>query len=42
MQEGVTNYSAYAARVEKMIAFVRSCFPEAVPKSACPLLLRIE
>ena len=29
MQEGVTNYSAYAARVEKMIAFVRSCFPEA-------------
>lgn len=29
MQEGVTNYSAYAARVEKMIAFVRSYFPEA-------------
>ncbi len=29
MQEGVTNYSAYAARVEKMIAFVRSCFPDA-------------
>ncbi len=27
MQEGVTNYSAYAARVEKMIAFARSCFP---------------
>ncbi len=29
MQEGVTDYSAYAARVEKMIAFVRSCFPGA-------------
>lgn len=29
MQEGVTNYSAYAARLEKMIAFVRSCFPDA-------------
>lgn len=29
MQEGVTDYSAYAARVEKMIAFVRNCFPDA-------------
>ena len=29
MQEGVTDYSGYAARVEKMIALVRSCFPDA-------------
>jgi len=29
LQEGVTDYSGYAARVEKMIAFVRSCFPHA-------------
>ena len=29
MQEGVTNYSAYASRIEKLIVFVRECFPDA-------------
>ncbi len=29
MQEGVTNYSAYASRIEKLIVFVRECFPGA-------------
>lgn len=29
MQSGVTNYSGYAAQIEKMVAFVRECFPGA-------------
>lgn len=29
MQTGVTNYSGYANQIEKMINFVRQCFPQA-------------
>lgn len=29
MQSGVTNYTHYAEQIEKMIAFVRQCFPGA-------------
>ncbi len=29
MQTGVTNYSGYANQIEKMIGFVRQCFPQA-------------
>lgn len=29
MQAGVTNYTAYASQIEKMVAFVRQCFPGA-------------
>ena len=29
MQKGVYNYTNYAAKIEKMIAFVRECFPGA-------------
>ena len=29
MQSGVTNYTNYAAQIEKMIAYVRQCFPGA-------------
>lgn len=29
MQEGVTRYTAYTARLEQMIAYVRQCFPTA-------------
>lgn len=29
MQKGVFNYTNYAAKIEKMIAFVRECFPGA-------------
>ena len=29
MQQGVHAYSAYSAQIEKMIAFVRECFPDA-------------
>lgn len=29
MQTGVTNYSSYANQIEKMINFVRQCFPQA-------------
>lgn len=29
MQQGVKNYTTYAAQIEKMIAFVRECFPSA-------------
>ncbi len=29
MQSGVTNYSGYAKQIEKMVEFVRQCFPQA-------------
>ena len=29
MQSGVKSYTNYAAQIEKMVAFVRSCFPDA-------------
>ena len=29
MQSGVKSYTNYAAQIEKMVAFVRSCFPRA-------------
>ncbi len=29
MQAGVKNYTAYSAQIEKMVAFVRQCFPGA-------------
>ncbi len=29
MQAGVTNYRGYAAQIEKMVAYVRQCFPGA-------------
>lgn len=29
MQSGVKNYAAYAAQIEKMVAFTRECFPGA-------------
>lgn len=29
MQAGVTNYTSYASQIEKMVAFVRQCFPGA-------------
>ena len=29
MQNGVYNYTNYAAQIEKMVTFVRECFPGA-------------
>ncbi len=29
MQQGVRNYSSYGVQIEKMIAYVRQCFPDA-------------
>lgn len=29
MQQGVTNYARYAEQIEKMVAYVRRCFPSA-------------